>query len=132
MSNSVIPWTAACQASLSIINSQSLLKFMPMESAMPSNYLILCLPLLFPPSILTSIRGFSNESALRIRWPNYWNFSFSISPPNEYSGLITFRMDRFDLLQSRGLSRGFSNTTVQEHQFFGAQLSFWSNSHIHT
>ena len=103
MSNSVIPWTAACQASLSIINSQSLLKFMPMESAMPSNYLILCLPLPLLSSIFSSIRVFSNESALHIRWPKYWAFSFSISPPNEYSGLIAFRMDLFDLLAVQGI-----------------------------
>ena len=89
------------------------------ESLMPSNYLILCRPLLVLPSIFPHIRVFSNESALRIRWPKYWSFSFNISPSNEYSGLISFRMDWLD----QGLSRVFSNTTVQKHQFFGAQLS---------
>ena len=93
-----IPWTAAHQASLSITNSRSLLKLMSIESVMPSNHLILCRPLLLPPSIFPSIRVFSNESVLPIRWPKYWSFSFSISPSNEYSGLISFRIDRFDLL----------------------------------
>ena len=92
------PWSAACQASLSIANSQSLLKFMSIESVMPSSHLILCRPLLLPPSILPSIWVFSNESVLRIRWPKYWSFSFSFSPSNEYSGLISFRMDWLDLL----------------------------------
>ena len=92
------PWTAACQASLSITNSQSLLKFMSIESVMPSNHLILCHLLLVLPSIFPSIRVFSNKSALHIRWPKYWGFSFSISPSNEYSGLISFRMDWLDLL----------------------------------
>ena len=90
---------------------------------MPSSHLILCHPLLLLPSIFPSIRVFSNESVLRIRWPKYQSFSFSISPSNEYSGLISFRMDWLDSLQSKGLSRVFSNTTVQKHQFFGAQLS---------
>jgi len=89
----VTPWTAACQASLSITNSQSLFKLMSIELVMPSNHLILCWPLLLPPSIFPSIRGFSKESVLHIRWPKYWSFSFSISPSNEYSGLISFRMD---------------------------------------
>ena len=92
------PWTAARQASLSISNYQSLLKFMSIESVMPSNHLILCCPLLFPPSIFPSIRVFSNETTLRIRWPKYWSFSFSIYPSKEYSGLISFRMDLLDLL----------------------------------
>ena len=92
------PWTAAHQASLSITNSQSLLKLMYIESVIPYNYLILCHPLLLPPSIFPSIRVFSNESVLCIRWPKYWSFSFSISPSNEYSGLISFRMDWLDLL----------------------------------
>ena len=92
------PWTAACQASLSLTISQSLLKLMSIESVMPSNHLILCCPLLLLPSIFPSSRVFSNELALRIRWPKYWGFSFSISPSNEYSGLISFRIDRFDLL----------------------------------
>ena len=126
------PWTAACQASLSITNSRSLPKLMSIESVMPSNHLILCLPLLLPPSIFPSIRGFFNESVFRIRWPKYWSFSFNISPSNEYSGLISFRMDWLISLLSKGLSRVFSNTTVQKHQFFSTQLSLQSNSHIHT
>ena len=96
------PWTAAHQASLSIINSRCLLRLMSIESMMPSNHLILCRPLLLLPSIFPSIRVFSNESALSIRWPNYWSFSFSISPSNEYSGLISFRMDWLDLLAVQG------------------------------
>ena len=102
MSNSVTPWTAACQAALSITNSWSLLKLMSIESEMPTNHLILCHPFLFPPSIFPSIKVFSNESAVRIRWPKYWNFSFNISPSNEYSGLISFRMDWLDLLAVQG------------------------------
>ena len=101
VSDSVTPWTAAHHASLSITNSRSLLKFMFIELVMPSNHLILCHPLLLPPSIFPSIRVFSNESILRIRWPQYWSFSFSISP-NEYSGLISFRIDWFDLLAVQG------------------------------
>ena len=96
------PWTAARQASLSITNSQSLLKFMSIESVMPSNRLILCHPLLLSPSIFPSIRVFSNESILPIRWPKYWSFSFSISLSNEYSGLISFRINYFDLLAVQG------------------------------
>ena len=96
------PWTAARQASLSITNSQSLLKLMSIESVMPSNHLILCRPLLLPPSIFPSIRVFSNESVLRISWPKNWSFSFSISPSNEYSGLISFRIDWLDLLAVQG------------------------------
>ena len=119
-----IPLTAACQASLSITSSQSLLKLMSIKSVMPSNHLILCRPLLPLPSVFPSIRSFSSESFLHIRWPNYWNFSFSTSPSNEYSELISFRMDWLDLLAvSKGLSRVFSNITVQKHQFFGTQLS---------
>ena len=98
----VTPWTAAHQAFLSITNSQSLLKFMSIESVMPSNHLILCQPLLLPPSIFPSIRVFSNESILLIKWPQYWIFSFSISPSNELSGLISFRMDWLDLLTVQG------------------------------
>ena len=94
----MIPWTVACQASLCISSSQSLLKVMSVDSVMPSNHLILCRPLLLLPSIFPSIRVFSNESALRIRWPKYWSFSFNLSPSNEYSGLISFRMDWLDLL----------------------------------
>ena len=97
----VTPWTAACQASLSITNSWSLLKLMSVESVMPSNYLILCHPLL-PPSVFPSIRVFSDESALCIRWPKYWSFSFSISPSNKYSGLMFFRVDWFDLFIVQG------------------------------
>ena len=96
------PCTAACQASLSITKSQSLLKLMSVESVMPSNHLILCHPLLLSPSIFPSIRVFSNESALRIRWPKYWSFSFNISPSNEHSELISLRMDWFDLLAVQG------------------------------
>ena len=117
------PYTAARQASLFITNSWNLLKLMSIELVMPSNHLILCRSLLLPPSIFPSIRVFSNESALCIRWPKYWSFSFSISPSNEYSGLISFRMDWLISLLSKGLSRVFSNTTVQKHQFFGTQLS---------
>ena len=102
MSDSVTPWTAACQASLSITNYQSLLKLMSIESVMPSNHLILCHPLYLLPSIFPSNRVFSNESVLRIRWPEYWSFSFSISPSNEYSGLMSFRMDWLDLLAAQG------------------------------
>src|SRR5574340_134209 len=98
MSDSATPWTAACQAFLSITNSQSSLKLMSIESVMPSNHLILCHLLLLLPSIFPSIRVFSNESVLPIRWPKYWGFSFNISPSNEYSGLISFRVDWFDLL----------------------------------
>ena len=94
----VTPWTAACQASLSITNSRSLLRLRSIESVMPSNRLILCRPLLLLPSIFHSIKVFSNESALHIRWPEYWSFSFNISPSNEHSGLISFRMDWLDLL----------------------------------
>ena len=126
------PWTVAPQASLSIINSRSLLKLMSIESVMLSNYLILCHPLLLPPSIFPSIRVFSNESALLMRWPKYWSFSFNISPSNDHPVLISFRMDWLDPLQSKGLSRVVSNTKVQKHQFFGTQLSLQSNSHIHT
>ena len=107
----VTPWTAAHHASLSITNSQGLLKLMSIELVVPSNHLILCCPLLLLPSIFPSIRVFSNESALPIKWPKYWSFSFSISPSNEYSGLISFRIDWLDLLAVQGLSRVFSNTT---------------------
>ena len=97
------PWTAACQASLSIINSWGLLKHMSIESVMPSNHLILCRPLLLPPSVFPSLRVFSNESVLHIRWPKYWSFSFSISPSNEHLGLISFRMDWLDFLAVQGI-----------------------------
>ena len=107
-------WTAACQASLSITNSWSLLKLMSIELVIPSNHLILCHPLLLP-SIFPSIRVFSNESVLHIRWPKYWSFSFSISPSNEYSGLTSFRIDWFDLLAVQGTLRSLS----QQHSSKG-------------
>ena len=117
---------------LSITNSQSLPKLMSIESVMPSNHLILYRPFLLLPSIFPSIRVFSNESALHIKWPKYWSFSFSISPSNEHPGLIPSGWTGWISLQSKGLSRVFSNTTVQKHQFFSTQLSSQSNSHIHT
>ena len=107
------PWTSACQASLSFTIFQSLLKLMSIESVLPSNHHILCCPLLLLPSIFRSIRVFSNELALHLRWPNYWSFSFSISSSNEYSGLISFRTDWLDLLAVQGTLRVFSNTTIQ-------------------
>ena len=123
------PRTVARQASLSITNFQSLLKLMSIESVMPSNHLILCHPLLLPPTIFPSTWVCSNKSVLHIRWAKYWSFSFTISPSSEYSGLISFRMDWLDLLAVQGV---VSNTTVQKHQFFGALISLWPNSHIHT
>ena len=128
----VTPWTATCQPSLSFTISWSLLKLMSVESVMPSNHLILCYPLLLLPSIFPSIRVFSNESALYIRWPKYWSFNFSISPSNEYSGLISFRINWFDLLAAQGTLKSLLQHTAQKHQFFGVQLSLWSNSQIHT
>ena len=104
---------------------------MSIESAMPSSHLILCRPLLLLPSIFPSIRVFSNESALRNRWPKYWSFSFNISPSGEHPGLISFRMTGWISLQSKGPSRVFSNTTVQKHQFFGAQVSLYQLSHLY-
>ena len=103
---SATPWTTVCQASLSITNSRSLLKLMSIESVMPSNHLILCRPLLLLPSIFPSIRVFSKESALCIRWPKCWSFSFSLSPSNDYSGLISFRVDWLDLLAIQGTLKG--------------------------
>ena len=126
------PWTAAHQTSLSITNSQSLLKLMSIESVMPSNHLNLFHPLLLPPSIFPSNRVFLNESVLHMRWPKYWSFSFNISTFDEYSGLIPLGLTGLISLQSKALLRVFSNTTVQKHEFFGAQLSLWSKSHIHT
>ena len=126
-----IPWTTARQASLSITNSWSLPKLISIESVMPSNHLILCHPL-FLPSIFPSIRVSSNESALCTRWPKYWSFIFSISPSNEYLGLISFWLTCLISLQSKGLSRVFSGTRIWKHQFFGAQNSLRSNSHICT
>ena len=108
---------------LPVHHSRSLLKLMSIESVMPSNHLILCHPILLPPSIFPSIRVFSNESVLRIRWLKYWSFSLSISPSNEYSGLISFRMDCLDLSVVQGTLKSLSNTTVQKHLFFSAQLS---------
>ena len=117
------PWTAARQASLSITNSQSLFKLMSIASVMPSNHLIFSRPLLLPPSIFPSIRVFSNELVFHIRWPKYWSFTFSISPSNEYSDWSPLGWTGWIFLQSKGLSRVFSNTTVQKYPFFGAQLS---------
>ena len=114
------PWTAAC---LSITNSQSLIKLMSIKSGMPSNHVILCHPLLLLPSIFPSIRVFSNQSVLCIRWPKYWSFSFNISPSSEYSGWISFRMYWMALHAVQGISRVFSNTTVQKHLFFSPQIS---------
>ena len=127
----VTPWIAAGQATLSITNPQRTLKLTSIESVMPSSRLIFCLPLLLSP-IPSSIRVFSNESTVHMRWPKYWSFSFSIIPSKEHPGLISFRMAGWISLQSKGLSRVFSNITVQKHQFFGAQLSSQSNPHIHT
>ena len=136
MSDSATLWTAARQASLCITNSRSLLKFIRIESVMPSNHLILCLPLLLSPSILPSIRVFSNESVLCIRWPKYQSFSFSISPSNEYSGLISFRTDLFDFLAAHGtlkclLQHHSSKASILQHSvFFIVQLShpyYWKN-----
>ena len=120
------------QASLSFTVSQNLLTLMSIESVIPSNHLILCCPLLLMPSISPSIRGFSNESALHIRWPKYWSFSFSISPSNEYSGLISFRIDWFDLLVIQGTLKSLLQHHSSRHQLFGTQPSLWSNSHICT
>ena len=114
---------AACQAFLSITNSQSLLKLMSIESVMPSSHLTLGRPLLLLPPIPPSIRVFSNESTLRMRWPKYWSFSFSISPSSEYLELISFRMDWLALLEVQGTPKSLLHITVQKHQFFGAQLA---------
>ena len=126
----VTPWTAACQASLSITSSQSLLKLMSIESVMPSNHLILCHPLLLLPSIFPSIRVFSNESVFPIRWPNCWSFSFRLSPSNVYSGLISFKIDWFDLLAIQGILKSLFQhhsskaLILQRSTFFIAQLSY--------
>ena len=123
------PWTLARQASLSFTIFQSLLKLMSIESVMPSNHLILCCPLLFLPSIFPSIRVFSNESVLHIRWPKYWSFSFSISPYNEHTGLISFRMDWLDLLAVQGTLKSLLQhhsskvSFLQCSAFFTVQLS---------
>ena len=126
------PWTAVPQASLSFTISQSLVRVMFIELVMPSNHLILCRPLLLLPSIFPSFRLFSNKSSLCIRWPKFWRFSFSISPSNNYSRSISFGWTGLICLQSKGLSRVFSNTTIRRHQFFSAQSSLWFNSHIRT
>ena len=117
------PWTVACEASLSITNSQSLLKLISIESVIPSNHLILCHPLLLPPSIFPSIRVFSNESVLHIRWPKYWSFSFNISPFSEHPGLISFRMDWLDLLIVQGTTQE-SSPTPQFKSINSLALSF--------
>ena len=127
----VTSWIAARQASLSITNSWSLFKLMSILSVMPSNHLTLCCPLLLLPSIFPSMRVFSNESALWIRWPKYWSFSFSISPSNEYLGLIFFRTDWFDLAAVQMTLKNLP-TTIWKHQFFSAQPFLWPNSHILT
>ena len=119
----VTPWTTAHQASLSITNSRSLLKLMCIELVMLSNHLILCCPPLLPPSIFPSIRVFSNESVLHIMWTKYWSFNFSISPSNEYSGLISFRIDWLDLFAVQETLRSLLNPTVKKHQYFGTRLS---------
>ena len=129
VSNSATAWTAACQASLSITNFWSLLKLMSIKLVMPSNHPILCCPLFLPPSIFPSIRVFSNESVLHVRWPKYWGFSFSMSPSNEYSGLISFSMDWLDLLADQGLSKSLlqhhsSKSSILQHSaFFRVQIS---------
>ena len=126
------PWTAAHQASLSITNSQSLLKLMSNESVMPSNHLILCCPLLLLPSIFPSIRVFSNESVLHIRWPKYWSFSFNISPSNEYSGLISVRIDWLDLLAVQGTLKSLLQHHSSKASILCCSAFFKANSHIHT
>ena len=123
------PWTAVCQGSLSFTTTQSLLRLMSFESVMPTNHLILCCPLLLLPSIFPSIRVFSNESILWIRWPKDWSLSYRVSPSNEYSGMTSFRMDWLDILT---ISRVVSSTTVGKHQLLGTQPSLRSNSHICT
>ena len=129
VSDSATPWTAACQGSLSINNSLSLLKLISIKLVMPSNHLILCHPLLLPSSIFPRIRGFSNNSVLRIRWPKYWSFSFNINPSNEYSGLISLRIDWFDLLTVQGtfksLLQHYSSkaSVFQCSAFFIVQIS---------
>ena len=128
----VTAWTTACQASLTITKSQSLLKLMSIELVMPSNNLILCHSLLFLPSIFPSIRVFSNESVLHIRWLKYWSFSSASVLPINIQDCFPLGLTGLILLQSKGFSRVFFNTTVQKYQFFSAQLSLWSNSHVHT
>ena len=127
----VTPWTSALQALLSFTMSWSLLRFMSVELVISSKHLVLCCSLLLLPSIFPSIRVFSNESALRIRWPKSWSFSFSIIPSNGYSGFFSFRIDWFDIPAVQGLSRVFFSTTIWKHQFLRTQPSLWSNSHVH-
>ena len=128
----VTPWNAACQVSLSFTISWSLLKLRSIESMMPSNHLIVYCPLLLLLSIFPSIRVFSSESALCIRWPTYRSFSFSISPSNQYQGWFPLGLTGLISLLSKGLSRVYSSTTVRKHQLFGFQPSLWSNFHIRT
>ena len=136
VSNSETPWSAACQASPSITNSWSLFKLMCIELVMPSNHLILCHPPLLPPSIFPSISVFSNESVLHIRWPKYWSFRFSISPSNEYSGLISFRMDRLDLLAVQWTLKGLlqhhnlKESVLQCSAFFIVNIHTFPLTHI--
>ena len=132
VSDSATPWITARQASLSITNCWTSLKLTSIESVIPSSHLIFCHPLLLLPPIPPSIRVFFNESTLHMRWPKYWSFSFSIIPSKKIPGLSPSEWTGWLFLQSKGLSWVFSNNTVQKHQFFGAQLSSQSSSHIHT
>ena len=138
MSHSVTPWTAACQALLSITNSQNLLKLMSIMSVMPSSHLMLCRPLLLLPSIFLIIRVFPKELALHIRWPKHWSFSFSISPSNKYSGLTSFRMDWLDLLAVQGTLKNFpclcpdSHRTEMSQIYWPAAMKYRSHSAYHS
>ena len=125
-------WTAARHVSLSFALSWSLLKFVSIELVILSNHLILCLPSFLLPSIFPSTRFFLSESALCIRWPEYWSFSFSINSSNEYSGLISFRMDWFEFLAVQGALKSLLQHHISKHQLFGTQPSLWSNSHTYT
>ena len=125
------PWTAACQASLSITNSRSLLKLMPIELVMPSNHLVLCCPLVLLPSVFPSIRVFSNESTLSMRWPNYWSFSFNITPSNEHPGLISFKMDWLDLLVVQGTLKSLLQHHSSKASILWCSAFFKAQSHIH-
>ena len=131
VSDFATPWTAARKSSLSIINSRSLLELMSIEFIMPSNHLILCRSLFLLPSIFPSIRVFSSESVLHIRWSKYWSFSFSITPSNEYSGLISFRTDWLDLLVVQGTLKSLLQHHSSKHQFFSAQLYSPTVTSIH-
>ena len=126
------PWTTAGQVSLSITNTRSLPKLMSIESVMPSSHLILCRPLLLLPPVPSSIRVFSSESTLHMRWPKYWSFSFSISPSNEHPERISFRMDLLDLLAVQGTLKSLLQHHSSKASILGAQLSSQSNSHIHS